>query len=88
LVGIGFDKKFSVFAAREPGPAAAKDAHGTLGHLFFPLVVTAEGFVDLFGKFALRFLAWVGEGFPKVGVVGVPPSVVADGGADLGGNRI
>ena len=49
LVGEGFDEKFSVFAATEPGPAASKDAHRTFGHLFLPLFITAKGFVDLLG---------------------------------------
>jgi len=88
LVGEGFDKKFFVFAATEPSPTASKDAHGALGHLFLPLFITAKGIVDFFGQFALRFLAGVGKGFPKNGVVGVTTGVVADGGADLGGNGI
>ena len=88
LVGVGLDKELSVLATSEPGPTAAKDAHGTLGHLFLPLVVTAEGFIDLLGQFALRFLAWVGEGFPKVGVVGVATSIVAHGGANLSRDSI
>ena len=69
LVGEGFDEKFSVFAATEPGPATSKDAHRAFGHLFLPLFITAKGIVDLLGQFALRFLAWVGEGFPEDGMV-------------------
>jgi len=88
LVGERFDKKFSVFAATEPGPAASEDAHRAFGHLLLPLFITAEGIVDLLGQFALRFLAGVGEGFPEDGVVRVTPGIVADGGADLGGNGI
>ena len=49
LVGEAFDEKFSVFAAAKPSPAASKDAHGALGHLLFPLFITAKGFVDLLG---------------------------------------
>ena len=88
LVGEGFDEKFSVFAATEPSPAASEDAHRAFGHFFLPLFMTAKGFVDLFGQFALRFLAGVGEGFPENGVVRVATGVVADRGADLGGNGI
>ena len=69
LVGEGFDEKFSVFATTEPGPAASEDAHRAFGHFLLPLFITAKGFVDLFGQFALRFLAGVGECFPKDGVV-------------------
>ena len=88
LVGEGFNEKFSVFAATEPSPTASEDAHRTFGHFFLPLFITAKGFVDLLGQFALRFLAGVGEGFPKDGVVRVATSIVANGGADLGGNGI
>ncbi len=49
LVGEGFDEKFSVFAATEPGPAATKDAHRAFGHFFLPLFITAKGIVDLLG---------------------------------------
>ena len=69
LVGEGFDEKFSVFAATEPSPTASEDSHRTFGHFFLPLFITAKGFFDLLGQFALRFLAGVGEGFPKDGVV-------------------
>ena len=69
LVGEGFDEKFSVFATTEPSPTASEDTHRAFGHLFFPLFITAKGIVDLLGQFAVRFLAWVGEGFPKDGVV-------------------
>jgi len=69
LVGERFDEKFSVFAATEPSPATSEDAHRTFGHFFLPLFITAKGFVDLLGQFALRFLAGVGERFPKNGVV-------------------
>jgi len=88
LVREGFDEKFSVFAATEPGPSASEDAHRAFGHFFLPLFITAKGFVDLLGQFALGFLAGVGEGFPKDGVIRVATGVVADGGADLGGNGI
>ena len=88
LVGEGFDEKFSVFAATEQGPATSKNAHRAFGHLFLPLFITAKGFVDLLGQFALRFLAGVGEGFPKNGVVGVAAGVVADGSTDFCGNGI
>ena len=88
LVGEGFDEKFSVFAATKPGPATSKDAHRAFGHLFLPLFITAKGFVNLLSQFAFRFLAGVGESFPKDGVVGVAAGVVADDGADLGGNDI
>ena len=88
LVREGFDEKFSVFGSTEPSPTASKDAHRAFGHLLFPLFITAKGIVDFFGQFALRFLAGVGKGFPKNGVVGVTTGVVADGGADLGGNGI
>jgi len=88
LVGEGFDKKFFVFAPSKPSPAASEYAHRTFGHLLFPLFIASESIVDFFGQFALRFLAGVGEGLPKDGVVGVTPGVVADGGADLGGNGI
>ena len=47
LVREGFDEKFSFFATTEPSPAASEDAHGALGHLLFPLFITAKGFVDL-----------------------------------------
>ena len=69
LVGEGFDEKFSVFAATKPCPTASEDTHRAFGHLFLPLFITAKGIVDLLGQFALRFLAGVGEGFPKDGVV-------------------
>ena len=88
LVGEAFDEKFSVFAAAKPSPAASEYAHRTFGHLLFPLFIASESIVDFFGQFALRFLAGVGKGFPKNGVVGVTTGVVADGGADLGGNGI
>ena len=84
----GFDEKFSVFAATKPGPATSKDAHRAFGHLFLPLFITAKGFVNLFSQFALRFLAGVGEGFPKDGVVGVATGIIADGSTDLGGNSV
>jgi len=88
LIGEGFDEKFSVFAASEPSPTASEDAHRTFGHLFLPLFITAKGIVDLLGQFTLRFLAGVGEGFPEDGVVRVTTGVVADDGADLGGDGI
>ena len=47
LVGEGFDEKFSVFAATEPGPAATKDAHRAFGHFFLPLFITSKSIVDL-----------------------------------------
>ena len=49
LIREGFDEKFSVFAATEPSPAAAEDAHGALGHLFLPLFITAKSIIDLLG---------------------------------------
>ena len=88
MVGVGLNEKFSVFVSGEPSPAAAEDAHGALGHLFLPLFITSKGIIDLLGQFALWFLAGVGESFPKVGVIGVTPSIVANGGADLGRNGI
>ena len=88
MVGEGFDKKFSVFAATEPGPATSKDAHRAFGHLFLPLFITAKGIVDLLSQFAHRFLAGVGEGFPEDGVVGVATGIIADGSTDVGGNSV
>ena len=88
LVREGFDEKFSIFAATEPSPAASEDTHRAFGHFFLPLFIAAKGCVDLLGQFALRFLSRVGKGFPEDGVVGVTTGVVADGGADLGGNGI
>ena len=88
MVGEGFDEKFSVFATTEPSPAASEDAHGTFGHLFLPFFITSKCFIDLLGQFALRFLAGVGQGFPKDGVIRVTTGIVADNGADLGGNGI
>ena len=88
MVGVGLNEKFSIFAAAEPSPAAAEDAHGALGHLFLPLFITSKSIIDLLGQFALWFLAGVGESLPKVGVIGVTPSIVANGGADLGRNGI
>ena len=88
LVREGFDEKFSVFAATEPSPTASEDTHRAFGHFFLPLFITAKGIADLLGQFDLRFLAWVGKGSPKDGVVGVTTGVVADGGTDLGGNGI
>ena len=88
LVGEGFDEKFSVFAAAEPSPTASEDAHRAFSHFFLPLYITAKGIIDLLGQFALRFLAGVGEGLPKNGVVRVATGIVADGGTDFGGNGI
>jgi len=88
LVGEGFDEKFSVFATTEPGPAASKYAHRAFGHCFLPLFIASKSIVDLLGQFALRFLAGVGEGFPKDGVVGVTTGIVADGSTDVGRNGI
>jgi len=88
LVGEGFNEKFSVFAATEPSPAASEDAHRAFGHFLLPLFITAKGIVDLLRQFALGFLAGVGERFPKNGVVRVATGVIANGGADLGGNGI
>ena len=88
LVGEGFDEKFSVFAATEPGPAATKDAHRAFGHFFLPLFITSKSIVDLLSQFALRFLAGVGEGFPENGVVGVATGIIANGSTDLGGNSV
>ena len=88
LVREGFDEKFSVFGSTEPSPTASKDAHRAFGHLLFPLFITAKGIVDLLGQFAHRFLSRVGKGFPEDGVVGVTTGIVADSGADLGGNGI
>ena len=88
MVGVGLNEKFSIFAAAEPSPAAAEDTHGALGHLFLPLFIAAKSIIDLLGQFALWFLAGVGESLPKVGVIGVTPSIVANGGADLGRNGI
>jgi len=88
LVGKGFDKKSSVFTTTEPSPSASEDAHRAFGHLLFPLFIASESIVDFFGQFALRFLAGVGEGSPKDGVVRVTPGIVADGCTDLGGNGI
>ena len=69
LIGEGFDEKFSVFASTEPSPTASEDTHRAFGHLFLPHFITAKGIVDLLGQFAVRFLAWVGEGFPEDGMV-------------------
>ena len=88
LVGEGFDKKFSVFAATEPSPAASEDTHRAFGHFFLPLFITSKSIIDLLGQFALRFLAGVGKGFPKDGVVGVAAGVVANGGTNFCGNGI
>ena len=88
LVREGFDEKFSVFGSPEPGPTASKDAHRTFGHFFLPFFIAAKGVVDLLGQFAHRFPSRVGEGLPKDGVVRVAPGIVADGGADFGGNGI
>ena len=88
LVGEGFDEKFSVFAATEPGPATSKDAHRAFGHLFLPLFITAKGIVDLLSQFTFGFLAGVGEGFPEDGVVGVATGIIADGSTDVGGNSV
>ena len=88
MIRVGFNEKFSVFVSGEPSPTAAEDAHGALGHLRLPLFIVAKGIVDFLGQLALRFLAGVGESFPKMGVVGVTPSIVANGGADLGRNGI
>jgi len=88
LVGVGLDKELSVLATSEPGPTAAKDAHGALGHFLLPLFITSKSIVDLLGQFALWLLAGVGKGLPEVGVVGVSAGVVAHGGADLGGHSI
>jgi len=88
LVGEGFDEKFSVFGSSEPGPAASEDTHRAFGHLLLPLFITAKGIVDLLSQFTLRFLAGVGEGFPKDGVVGVAAGVVANGGTDFCGKAI
>ena len=60
LVGEGFDEKFSVFAATEPGPATSKNAHRAFGHLFLPLFITSKGIVDLHSQFTFGFLAGVG----------------------------
>ena len=88
LIGERFDEKFSVFAATEPNPTASEDTHRAFGHLFLPLFITAKGFVDLLGQFALRFFSRVGEGFPENRVVRVTAGVIADSGADFGGNGI
>ena len=88
LVREGFDEKFSIFAATEPSPTASEDAHRAFGHFFLPLFIAAKGIIDLLGQFALRFLAGVGEGFPKDGVVGVAAGIIADGSTDHGGNGI
>ena len=88
LVGEGFDEKFSVFAATEPGPATSKDAHRAFGHLFLPFFITAKCIIDLPGQFAFGFLAGVGEGFPEDGVVGVATGIIADGSTDVGGNSV
>ena len=88
MVGEGFDEKFSVFASTEPSPAASEDAHRAFGHLLFPLFITAKSFVDLLRQFAIGFLAGVGEGFPKDGVVGVAAGIIADGSTNVGGNSI
>ena len=88
LVGEGFDKKFSVFAATEPSPSASEDAHRAFGHFFLPLFITAKCIIDLLGQFAFGFLAGVGEGFPEDGVVGVAAGIIPDGSTDVGGNGI
>lgn len=88
LVGEGFDKKFSVFAATEPSPSASEDAHRAFGHFFLPLFITAKCIIDLLSQFALRSFAGVGEGFPKDGVVGVAAGIIADGSTDISGNSI
>jgi len=49
LVGEGFDKKFSVFATTEPGPATSEDAHRAFGHFFLPLFIASKSIVDLLG---------------------------------------
>ena len=88
LVGEGFDEKFSVFAATEPGPATSKNAHRAFGHFFLPLFITAKGIVDLLSQFTFGFLAGVGEGFPEDGVVGVAAGIIADVSTDVGGNSV
>ena len=88
LVREGFDEKFSVFGSSEPCPATSEDAHRAFGHFFLPLFITSKSIVDLLGQFALRFLAGVGEGFPKDGVVGVAAGIIADGSTDVGGNSV
>ena len=49
LVWEGFDEKFSVFAATEPGPAASEDTHRAFGHFFLPLFIASKSIVDLLG---------------------------------------
>jgi len=49
LVREGFDEKFSVFAATEPGPAASEDAHRAFSHFFLPLFIASKSIVDLLG---------------------------------------
>ena len=88
MVGEGFDEKFSVFAATEPGPATSKDTHRAFGHLFLPLFIAAKGIVDLLSQFTFGFLAGVGEGFPEDGVVGMPTGIIADGSTNVGGNSV
>ena len=88
LVREGFNEKFSVFAATEPGPATSEDAHRAFGHFILPLFIAAKGIVDLFSQFTFGFLAGVGEGFPEDGVVGVATGIIADGSTDVGGNSV
>ena len=88
MVGEGFDKKFSVFAATEPSPTASEDTHRAFGHFILPLFIAAKGIVDLFSQFTFGFLAGVGEGFPEDGVVGVATGIIADGSTDVGGNSV
>ncbi len=88
LVREGFNEKFTVFAATEPSPTASEDTHRAFGHFFLPLFITSKSIVDLLSQFALRFLAGVGEGFPKDGVVGVAAGIIADGSTDVGGNSV
>ena len=49
LVREGFDEKFSVFAATEPGPAASEDAHRAFSHFFLPLFIASKSIIDLLG---------------------------------------
>jgi len=88
LVGEGFDEKFSVFGTTEPSPATSEDAHRAFGHFFLPLFIASKSIVDLLGQFALGFVAGVGKGFPKDGVVGVAAGIIADGSTNVGGNSV
>ena len=89
LVGRGHDLHFALGVAGQPDPSAAELAYAGGVEFFLEGFEVAEGFLDRVGDGAGGVASAFGlHDLPEHGVVDVSAAVVADGAADVFGDRI